>query len=415
MRPGFALADPVKLAARKDFDMASPASLSIDPFSREFLSNPYRFHQQLREAGPVVWLDALGIYAMARYEEVRDALHDWRTYCSGRGVGLADFSKEEPFRTPSLLLETDPPEHTTNRTIMNKVVSLAALRELAPRWQACAEELVDRLVARGSFDAVTDLAEVYPLLVFPDTIGLKAEGREHLLKYAAAVFNAFGPQNDIFHEGMRGLEPAIQWVKEACKRENLLPGGWGMAVHDTAAAIGKPSEECELLVRSLLSAGIDTTVNGIANMMYALSENPGEWEKLRARPELAKKAFEESLRWDSTVQTFFRTVSRDIVVKDVPIPEGSKVVLFLAAANRDPRKWTDAERYDIDRVTSGHVGFGFGIHQCLGQMVARQEGEIIAGAFARKVKSIRPAGPPKRRLNNTLHALESLPLIIEAA
>jgi cytochrome P450 len=113
------------------------------------------------------------------------------------------------------------------------------------------------------------------------------------------------------------------------------------------------------------------------------------------------------------VQTFFRTTTRDIAVADVTIPEGSKVLLFLAAANRDPRKWADPDRFDIDRMASGHVGFGFGIHQCLGQMVARQEAELVLEALLARVKSIRLAGAPMRRLNNTLHAIASLPVEVE--
>jgi cytochrome P450 len=131
---------------------------------------------------------------------------------------------------------------------------------------------------------------------------------------------------------------------------------------------------------------------------------------LRERPALARGVFDESLRWDSTVQTFFRTTTCDATVSGVNIPEGSKVLLFLAAANRDPRHWTNPERFDIERKNLGHVGFGFGLHQCLGQMVARQEAELVLNALLTRVRSIRLVGQVTRRLNNTLHAIESLPI-----
>jgi len=292
---------------------------------------------------------------------------------------------------------------------------LRALKELRPHWREKAEALVDQLVQRRRFDAVKDLAEVFPMMVFPDTIGLRDDGREHLLDYAAIVFNAFGPRNAVFHEGNRGKEAAIAWVAEACKRENLKAGGWGMAVYEAADRGECSSDEAERLVRSFLTAGVDTTVNGIAHLVLALASFPGQFAKLRADSKLALKAFEESLRWDSTVQTFFRTTTRDVSVGDVAVPEDSKVLLFLAAANRDPARWKDPETFDLDRNPSGHVGFGFGIHQCLGQMVSRLEGELIAGALAARVKGIRLRGPPVRRLNNTLHAIDSLPVEIEAA
>jgi cytochrome P450 len=389
--------------------------LKIDPFSKQFLADPYSHHDLLRRAGPVVWLDSIEAYGMARFAEVHSALRDHETYCSGRGVGLADFSKEMPFRPPSLLLEADPPLHDRTRGLMNRIVSLRALKELRPHWREKAEALVDQLVKRRRFDAVKDLAEVFPMMVFPDTIGLRDDGREHLLDYAAIVFNAFGPRNAVFHEGNRGKEAAIAWVAVACKRDSLKAGGWGMAVYEAADRGECSAEEAERLVRSFMTAGVDTTVNGIAHLVLALASSPDQFVRLRADSKLAIKAFEESLRWDSTVQTFFRTTTRDVSVGDVAIPEGSKVLLFLAAANRDPARWKDPETFDLDRNPSGHVGFGFGIHQCLGQMVARLEGELVAEALAARVKELRLLGPPVRRLNNTLHAIDSLPVEIEAA
>jgi cytochrome P450 len=389
-----------------------PAS-SLDPFDKAFLADPFAHHGQLRDVGAVVWLEKYQVYAMARFDEVQAALRDHETFCSGRGVGLADFSKEEPFRQPSLLLETDPPLHEQTRRLMSRIVSLNALKELRPQWQEKAQDLVASLVEKGSFDAATDLAEVFPMRVFPDTIGLMDEGRENLIDYATIVFNAFGPRNQILEDSMAGKQGAIDWVEAACKRENLKPGGWGMAVYEAAEEAGMPADYAPRLVRSFLTAGVDTTVNGIAHLMLAFGRYPQEFAKLRADPRLATRAFEESLRWESTVQTFFRTVTRDVEVDGAPIPEGSKVLLFLAAANRDPRKWDKADDFVIERPAGGHVGFGFGIHQCLGQMVARLEGELIAAEFARQARSIRLAGEPVRRINNTLRAMASLPVEVE--
>jgi len=173
---------------------------TVDPFSREFLTDPYPFHAALREAGPVVWLERYGIWAMARHEEVRACLMDWETFCSSAGVGLSDFRKETPWRPPSLILEADPPLHTRTRAVLTRILSAAAMKRLWTTFQRDAVELVDRLVERGTFDAVRDLAEVYPLGVFPDAVGLEAEGRENLLPYGNMAFNAFGPRNDLFHQ-----------------------------------------------------------------------------------------------------------------------------------------------------------------------------------------------------------------------
>ena len=367
-------------------------ALDFDPFDDAALADPYQHHDLLRDAGPVTWLEPIGCFAMARYAEVSASLKDWQTFVSSRGVGLTDFSREQPWRPPSLLLETDPPVHARTRGLMNKVASLASLRAHTAQWNEQADHLVSTLVGRPNIDAVRDLGEAFPLSVFPDLIGLRDEGREHLIPYGTTAFNAFGPRNRLLEQSLAAAAKATAWVMESCKREHLKEGGWGLSVYAAADRGECTLEEAERLVRSFLTAGVDTTVNGIGNMIHALARHPEEWRKLRADPSLAKRAFEESLRWGGTVQTFFRTTSRSVEIASEIIPEGEKVLLFLAAANRDPRHWQDADRFEITRSASGHVGFGFGIHQCLGQMVARLEAEAVLNALIARVAEIRIAG-----------------------
>jgi 4-methoxybenzoate monooxygenase (O-demethylating) len=389
--------------------------LDFDPFSIEFFADPFPTHEKLREAGPVVYLDKWGVYGVARYEQVHAVLNDPQTFCSSRGVGLSDFAKEKPWRPPSLILEADPPAHTRTRAVLNQVLSATAMRPLRGHFTALAEAKVDELLARGSFDAIADLAEAYPLSVFPDAMGLKQEGRENLLPYASIVFNAFGPPNQLRKEAIERSAPHQAYVAGQCQRENLAPGGFGACVHARADAGDITHLEAPLLVRSLLSAGIDTTVNGIGAAVYCLARFPDQLAKLRADPSLARNAFEEAVRYESPVQTFFRTTTREVEIGGHTIGEGEKVLMFLGAANRDPRRWENADSYDITRRTSGHVGYGSGIHMCVGQLVARLEGEVMMAALARKVKSIEITGEVKRRYNNTLRGLESLPVSIEPA
>jgi 4-methoxybenzoate monooxygenase (O-demethylating) len=389
--------------------------LHLSPFSIEFFADPFPTHEKLREAGPVVYLDKWGVYGVARYEQVHAVLNDPQTFCSSRGVGLSDFAKEKPWRPPSLILEADPPAHTRTRAVLNQVLSATAMRPLRGHFTALAEAKVDELLARGSFDAIPELAEAYPLSVFPDALGLKQEGRENLLPYASLVFNAFGPPNELRKEAIERSAPHQAYVAAQCQRENLAPGGFGACIHARADAGDITHDEAPLLVRSLLSAGIDTTVNGIGAAVYCLARFPDQFEKLRADPSLARNAFEEAVRFESPVQTFFRTTTREVDIGGHAIGEGEKVLMFLAAANRDPRRWENADSYDVTRRTSGHVGYGSGIHMCVGQLVARLEGEIMMAALARKVKSIEISGEVKRRYNNTLRGLESLPVTIKLA
>ncbi|MFK8017718.1 MAG: cytochrome P450 [Gammaproteobacteria bacterium] len=383
---------------------------SVDPFADAFLEDPYPSHHDLREAGPVVWLEKYGVYALARYEHVCAALEDWETFCSGRGVGLSDFSKEKPWRPPSIILEADPPLHTKTRRVLMRVLSKPALQHLAEGFRSASDALIDRLVAQGEIDAVRDLAEAYPLSVFPDAIGICQDGRENLLPYGNMAFNAFGPRNKLFEASFANAQPVVQWITAQCQRTELSPDGIGQKIYLAADDGAITHEEAALLVRSLLTAGLDTTIFGIGAMLYCFARFEEQWHVLRETPALVRGAFEEALRYVSPVQTFMRTTTQPIDIDGVEVPEGQKVVLFLASANRDPRKWEDPDRFDISRKTLGHVGFGRGIHVCVGQMLARLEAQSVLSSMIERVRRIEMTGEPRWRLNNTLHGLDRLPV-----
>ena len=383
---------------------------TIDPFSHAFLSDPYPHHEAMREAGPVVWLEQYGIWAMARHQEVRDALTDWETYCSGAGVGLSDFRKEPPWRPPSIILEADPPLHTRTRAVLTRILSPAAINILRETFAREADALVDRLVERREFDGIADLAEAYPLKVFPDAVGISEQGRENLLPYGSMVFNSFGPRNDLFNKAMANAGPVRDWIMSKCSRAALAPDGLGIKIFNAVDAGELSEDEAGMLVRSFLSAGIDTTVYGLGNALYCFAGNPEQWTILRENPNLIRGSFEEVLRFEAPVQTFFRTTTKAVDVGGVHIGDGEKVLLFLAAANRDPRRWDRPDSFDVRRRATGHMTFGTGIHGCVGQAVARLESEAIFGALAKRVAAFEITGKVERRLNNTLRGLDTLPL-----
>jgi cytochrome P450 len=395
--------------ASEQITLSRPVS-SIDPFSHGFLTDPYPHHQVLREAGPVVWLEQYGIWTMARHEQVRDALTDYETYCSSAGVGLSDFRKEPPWRPPSIILEADPPLHTRTRAVLTRILSPGAIKVLRETFEREAETLVTRLVERREFDGVADLAEAYPLKVFPDAVGISDEGRENLLPYGSMVFNSFGPRNELFNAAMANAGPVRDWIMSKCSREALKPGGLGMQIFDAVDSGELSEDEAGMLVRSFLSAGIDTTVYGLGNALYCLARYPAQWQALRENPALIRGAFEEVLRFEAPVQSFFRTTTKAVEVSGIRLGDGEKVLLLFAAANRDPRRWDRPDAFDVRRRATGHMTFGTGIHGCVGQAVARLETEAILGALVRRVAAIEMSAEPTRRLNNTLRGLDTLPL-----
>ena len=389
--------------------------LDFDPFSRAFLEDPFPDHARLRDAGPVAWLKRYGVYAVGRHAEARTALQDWESFSSAAGVGLADFRREKPWRLPSLVLETDPPMHGRSRRVLSRVLSAAAVNALRERLQRDADEMVAELVARGSFDAVPDLAEAYPLRVFPDAVGMPRENRRYLLPYGNMVFNSFGPRNAFFEDAARDAAPVLEWVQAQSQRENLSSIGFGAEIHAAADAGELTAAEAPMVVRSLLTAGVDTTVSGLGAALLCLAAHPAQFQALRANPGLARAAFEEAVRFESPVQTFFRTTTRPVGLGGVALEVGRKLLVFMGAANRDPRRWERPDDYDIARRTGGHVGWGVGIHACVGMLLARLEGECVLTALARQARSLEIAGEPVRRCNNTLRGLASLPLRVVAA
>jgi cytochrome P450 len=388
------------------------ASTAADPFAPDFLTDPYPAYETLRALGPVFWVERYGVWAMARYAEVETSLKDWRTFISGEGVGLHGMNPALP---KPLTLQIDPPDHDKGRRVLGRTLSPGIAKRLRATFQEEAETKVSELLDKGTFDAMCDLAEAYPMKVFPDAIGIRPDGREKLLAWSTFVFNSFGPDNEQLATTRQAGLAAQSWIMECCARSALRPDGLGMMIYEAADEGEITEQEATHLVRPFLTAGVDTTVNGIGNALLALATHPDEYRKLRERPELARNAFEEGLRYDSPVQTFFRTTSRSVEIGGAEIPAHGKVLLFMASANRDASRWEHPDSFDIERNVTGHVGFGAGIHACVGQMIARLEGELILGELARRVKSIEFAGEPTRMLNNSLRGLKSLPIRVTAA
>jgi len=386
------------------------ASWDIDPYSPAVLSNPGAWYAGLRDRGPVVWLSRYGCWALGRYEEVRTVFGDADRFCSSRGVGLADFKKERPWRAPSIVLETDPPEHGRARRAIMRALSMAAVERLDGAFKAAAETLVASLIERDSFDAVADCAEAYPLQVFPDAVGLAPGDRRKFLVYGRMVFDALGPDNPLRRESLKQADAVLPWIAERCERSALVGPGFGEAIYEAADDGEITHAEAALLVRSLLSAGIDTTVAALGAALHYFSQSPHEWTRLRSEPALLRNAFEETLRLASPVHAFFRTAVAATEIAGIPIAEGAKIMCVLGAANTDPRKWPDPERFDITRRLTGHVAFGVGIHACVGQHVARREAEALLGVLVREVERIEALGNPSWRPGNALRTLACAPM-----
>lgn len=384
--------------------------LDVDPYAEDVLTNPAPFYAGLRAAGPFAYIPKYSVLACGRHAEVSEVFSDWKRFTSARGVGLQDFALQEPWRPPSKVLEVDPPYHTRTRRVLTRALSPRAVADLREMFRVEAEALIERLLDSGDFDGVADFAEAFPTTVFPRAVGLDESDARKLIDYGAMVFNALGPDNAIRGAAMAKGPEIVPWINQRCLRENLSPDGFGATIYAAADAGDISEDEAAMLVRSLLSAGVDTTVTALGSALWCLATHPHEFEKLKADPSLARSAFEETMRFTSPVAAFCRTASGDTTVSGIDLKEGTKIICVLGSANLDPDHWPDAGRFDITRKTMGHLALGIGIHNCVGQNVARAEGEAVMKALAERVDRLELTGSAIWHPNNAIHALDRLPI-----
>ena len=376
-----------------------------DIFTPEAVRNAREVDNALREFAPVVRLPGEDVLMLARFEHVSAGLKDWKSFSSTS----RPWHDPDSVR-PELLLTDDPPRHTRVRAVISKALSPAALNRMAENFRADARTIITQLREHdgGTVDAVADITQAFVYKVLPDLIGLPEEGRQHMSAFGHMVWATMGPMNALFHEAMRDTSgEVVAWAGACTKRDNLATGSLGMAMYEAADAGEVTPEEAELLVGILLSAAADTTViTPVAESMIQIANEP---------PSLVKAAFEESLRWDSPSRMAGRIAMRDMEVEDYLIPQGTRCGLMFAAANRDPRRWPDPYRFDVKRAHTGHLGFGFGVHACVGRVLALLEAEALLGAVAESVTHIEAAGPPEPWMTTIGHGPARLPVRLRFA
>ena len=383
-----------------------------DVFGARAVRNARAVDDGLRELAPVVRLGRENITILARYGEVAAGLKDWRAFSS----------TSRPWHDPNsvrpeILLTDDPPEHTRVRTVIADALSPRTLSRMAEAFQADATALVKRLAARSGsvIDAVADITQPFVYKVLPDLLGLPQAGREHMSAFGHMVWATMGPPNALYQEAMQNTGAVIAWADSCCNRENLDPEGLGMQMFLAADRGLINHDEAKLLVGILLSAAADTTVMTMATAIRAFTEFPEEYQLLRSQPQLARAAFEESLRWDSPSRMAGRITMREVEFDGYVIPAGERCGLMFAAANRDPRKWSEPDRFDIRRDNRGHVGWGYGVHSCVGRVLAGLEADALIGALARHIERFEAAGEPEPWMTTIGHGPAKLPVRFVAA
>ena len=384
----------------------------MDIFCMDAILHPDDYDVVLREMAPVVYLDKYDMYVTGRHEHSQKILANDDQFSAFK----------RPFFEPAsvradILITDDRPKHPRVRRVIQRAMSPGVMRRMKDEFAAEAERMVKEIMSKGTveLEARTELVGRYVLKVFPDIIGLPEEGRDFLLDYGDVVFNTFGPENELYHQTLSKAGPVLEWVMKACQPEAVAPGLIAAQMYDAVQTGEVDMHEAQLLVLSILSAGSDSTIASLMNTLNAFGRFPGQWDNLRAESALMRNVLEESLRYESITRFLGRGVITDFDIEGVTVPAEAKIGALMYAAGRDPRRWEHADEFDITRQIVGHIGFGAGIHACVGQSVARLESECLFGALSRHVSRIEIIGDVKPMINNIAHGAFELPLRLHAA
>lgn len=344
-------------------------AVSYNPYAAQTHTDPFGLYGRLREEAPVYRNDDLGFYALSRYADVLDALHDHDTYCSRHGITL------EPRSPLPMMLTMDPPEHTQMRRLVSRVFTPRRIAELEPQVRQLSRKHLDRFRADGRADLIADYSAKLPMDVISIMLGIPEPDQDMLRSWTDALIDREDGNPDVLPHGVQAGAEIYGYFRADIARKRITPGDDLTSGLITAEVDGLRLTDNELIgfCFLLIIAGNETTTKLIGNAMYWLHRTPSARSAVLADRGRIPDVVEETLRYDGSTQLMARTLERDVTRHDVTMPAGSKVLLLLGSANRDPAAFDHADQFDIDRLGTAHVGFGHGIHVCLGAALARLE------------------------------------------
>ncbi|MGV9673824.1 cytochrome P450 [Nocardia sp. NPDC003482] len=372
--------------------IVSDDAIDFDPFAAEFHDDPYPLYRRLRDEAPVYHNARYGFWALSRYADVAPGMKDFDVYSSGRGVTLEQvLAPEPPEQQVPMIISMDPPEHTRMRKLVSKVFTPRAIAELEPMITATVHRFLDPLP--DSFDMVADFSDLFPIEVITTMLGVPPEDRAQLRAWLTAPLQRAQGQLGIDEEGLAAVRASTAFYagliaeRRARPRDDMISRLTEVEVERDDGTLTRLTDLEILGFTALLAgAGAETVAKliGIATVVFA--DHLDQWQAMRADRSLIAGAFEELLRYEGPVQYDVRYTLRDVTLHDRTIPAHSPLLMLLACATRDPRMFPNPDRFDITRPFTGHnLGFGYGIHRCLGAALARLEGRIALHAMLDRI------------------------------
>lgn len=357
-----------------------------DLFAPEIMAEPFAAYRQLRDLGPVCEMPKYGIFAMGRHADVKAALGNWEAFSSADGVALNETCNHYMTGTA---IGSDPPQHTHYRSLLARPLAPRRLAEMRARLAELAGERVREVVGAGPVEAMEQLARHLPLRVISELVGLPEEGRQRMLEWAAAGFDAMGAAA-VSSTG-RALPVMGEMVAYICNPNlpsRVRKGSWAAELLDSVESGELTASEAQAILQGYVTPSLDTTIYTLGTILWLLGTNPDQWAKLKASPSLVTRCINEALRLEGPARGFSRVVRKDYVIGDHVLPAGSRVMTVLPSANRDERRYADPDRFDITRDAADHLGFGGGVHRCVGGNLAMLELTVMLEAIVREVREI---------------------------
>jgi len=389
----------------------------LDPADPAFLADPYPTFAALRAAGPVHHSAALGLHVAVSHAACDALLRDRSLGRIWQDAEPAELFPAFNLLHRSSLLESVPPTHTRLRRLVAGAFARGHAERMQPWIDALAASLVADLVERvdgaGSADLIAHVAEPLPVEVIAELLNVPVPDRPLLRPWSNAIVKMY--EYGLPEPGRRAAEEAsaafVDYLRGLVAQRRAHPLDDDLVSDLVAACDGEDRLSQDEIVGTcvlLLMAGHEATVNVVGNGMLALLRHRGEWERVVDDPGLVPGAVEEMLRYDSSLQLFERTATRDVEIAGTLIPAGGKVAVLLGAANRDPAAFPDPDRFDVGRTPNPHLGFGAGIHFCLGAPLARIEVRAVLGALRARMPGIALAAEPRRRPEFVIRGLHGL-------
>ena len=357
--------------------------LIFDPFSEEFYNGPYEIYRRMREEAPVYYNEQYDFYALTRHEDVAAAFKDFETYSSAKGVDLAMVKAGGPPEGQKSIIFMDPPEHRQMRSLVNKVFTPRAIGALKPMVAEVIEGFF-AAVNRDQFDVVQDFSALFPVEVITRMLGVPAEHRQQVRHWVDASLHREPGQLKMDDAGLKAAVQTVTLYYNLIQERRVHPQD-DMISRLIAADIEEDGQKRQLddieiagFATLLGGAGAETVTKLIGNAVVLLARNPEQWHKLLDDHAKIPAAIEEVLRFEAPAQYNVRYSLRAVDLHGVTIPAGKPVFLVGGSANRDPEAFTDPDMFDIDRDRHEalNLGFGYGIHSCLGAALARLESAV---------------------------------------